>query len=990
MIDKSELVSGVKELLTKYTNLSEKYRKNVAEPKAEEYVLALFKLLGWETLSEEVIPQQKIRRAASSDRVDYSFKINGFLRPSMYVEVKKFARNLSDPEWVNQAIEYGKNGGARWVILTNFTKIRVFNSDFYSEPENAELFREIDLESDIDNPTRLEHLLLMSRDACFENKLDEFAKLNKKWRESADIEDLLTKTLQKIRKRWVQGIYEQNWRLFEEEDDPTEAVDQAVQMLVDRIIFCRILEDNGVDEDRKLRHEYERWEKDKRTQFYSEYLVPFFEKMEKTYDSSIFKSNVINDLKIKNEDFVDGLQSFYKDDEGLPYHFDAIPTDVLGHVYENYLSYKARYTGKKIEIEEEMYERKQAGIYFTPEFLVNYLVENTLGKKLEKCKTAAEALSIRILDPACGSGTFLIRAYDEFRRWYEKNPSARQASLSGSSENGMNSFLDAVLENCIYGIDVDPRAAELTRLNLFIRSIHNPKTLPQLHIISKNSLISDPEFKDDKPFIFQKDFQLVYEEGGFDVIITNPPWEKWKPNSKEFFEPHYPGFKALPAQEAKKVIQELLSKRPYLKRQWTEYNAHYEALSTLFRDEKNYQFQSAEVMGKMVSGDLDLYKLFTERAYQLLKEGGLAGLVIPSGIYTDLGAKGLRTMLFDKCKIESLYSFENRRPGLFSAVHSSYKPTVLIFNKGSKTTRFPCAFYLHTQPDLAKAIDNPTIIDVDFIKKANPLSYNIIEIKSKLDYEIIKKMLKYPHLIDRVSGSWNIDVSSGFHMTNDSHLFKQYGKGIPMLEGKNIHQYTHQWKEAPKPKYSVSESDILANLTAENVYHKKYWLAYRLISHSQNERTMISTIIPPGYVCSNSIAIVKVNDLKAMCFLCGILNSFVLDYLVRQKVSANVNMFYFLELPVPRMKDGQIFDSIVKKVIQLVATTNEFAELRREIGLISPITDEQDRQLTRAKIDALVAKLYGIDEGELKHILLQFPIVDNKVKEQVLQEYSKL
>lgn len=988
MLDKSILIKNIKELVSRYESLSSAYKKSAAEPKAEDYVLELFDLLGWDHLSEEIVTQKKIKKVSSSDRVDYSFKIAGLLKPSFYVEVKRFARNLDDQEWVNQAIEYGKNGGSRWVVLTNFNKIRVFNSDFYADLDNAELFKEIDI---TDVGGRFEHLLLLSRDSCLENKLDIYAKLNKKWKESADIEDLLTKTIQKIRKKWVQGIYEQNWRLFEEEEDIANAVDQSVQMLFDRIVFCRILEDNGVDEDRKLRHEYERWEAgDKRTQFYTEYLVPFFEKMSKIYDSSIFKSNGINDLRIKNEDFIEGLLSFYTNEEGLNYHFDAIPTDVLGHVYENYLSYKAKNTGKKIEIEEEMYERKQSGIYFTPEFLVNYLVESTLGKKLVRCKTTAEALSIRVLDPACGSGTFLIRAYDEFKKWYKNNPKARQAALGGDSDSSMESFLDSVLENCIYGIDLDPRAAELTRLNLFIRAIHNPKMLPQLHIISRNSLVPNPDYKDDKPFIFERDFPLINEQGGFDVIVTNPPWEKWKPNSKEFFEPHYPGYKSLPAQEAKKVMQELLAKRPYLKKKWTEYNAHYEALSTLFKDEKNYQFQSAEVMGKRVSGDLDLYKLFTERAYQLLKDRGIIGLVIPSGIYTDLGAKGIRTMLFDKCELDSLYCFENRRPGLFPAVHNSYKPIVITFKKGGKTVRFPCAFYLHTQADLAKAIVNPTIIDIDFIKKANPASWNIIEIKSKLDYEIVKKMLKYPHLLDKVPSSWDLDISRGFDMTNDSSLFRPYGRGVPMLEGKNIHQYTNQWKEAPKPRYSVTESDIKANLSKDNLYHENYWLAYRLVARSTDSRTMISTIIPPGQVCGNSIAIVRINNLKAMCFLCGVLNSFVVDYLLRQKVSANVNMFYFLELPIPRIKDGQYFDSIAKKVVQLVATTNDFSGLKNEFGMIAPVIDEQDRQSVRNKIDALVAKVYDINEDELRHILSQFPGVDNKIKEQVLNEYSRL
>jgi hypothetical protein len=227
-------------------------------------------------------------------------------------------------------------------------------------------------------------------------------------------------------------------------------------------------------------------------------------------------------------------------------------------------------------------------------------------------------------------------------------------------------------------------------------------------------------------------------------------------------------------------------------------------------------------------------------------------------------------------------------------------------------------------------------------------------------------------------------------MTNDSHLFKPHGDGIPMLEGKNIHQYTNKWKEAPKPTYSITEKDIINNLPDEKMYYKDYWLAYRLIASSTNERTMISTIVPPGYVCGNSIAIVKMNDLKAMCFLCGVLNSFVVDYLLRQKVSANVNMFYFLELPIPRIKDGQYFDAIAKKAVQLVATNTEFTKLKSEFGMISPVVDEQDRQSVKNKIDALVAKMYGINEEELKHILSQFPIVDNKIKEQVLNEYSRL
>ena len=989
MTENADVIKKIQGLISEYQALSAEYKKKSAESKAEQYVLRLFDILGWNTLSEEIIAQKIIKHAESSDRVDYSFKAASSQKPNFYVEVKRFARELDKPEWVKQAIDYGKNGGARWVVLTNFNKIRIFNSDFYNDIDNAELFREIDLATDISNPIILDQLLLLSREACLRNALDEYGKQHKKWKESADVEDLLTITLINIRKKLSTVFYDQNTPLFEGEKNREAALDEAVQTLLDRIIFCRILEDNGIDEDRQLRREREKWEKDKRIQFYSKYLLPFFVRMADEYDSSIFnKYAKIDNLKVENDDFIPLFDLFYNSADGLRYYFDAIPSDVLGHVYENYLTYKTRKTPSKMKIEEEMYKRKQSGIYYTPEFLVDYLLQNTLGKKLSQCKEPNEALKIKVLDPACGSGTFLIRAFEEFRKWYIKKFDSGKPEAGGSSVEKLQEFLDGVLENCIYGIDLDPRAVELTRLNLFIRAVYRPQTLPKLHILCANSLITAKD--DDAPFIFKNDFPIPYEDGGFDVIVTNPPWEKWKPNSKEFFEPYYQGFKSLPAQKAKAKIAELL-KNPHIKGKWLQYNNHYEILSEIFRDEKNFKFQSADVDGRMVSGDLDLYKLFTEKVYTLLKAGGVSGMVMPSGIYTDLGAKGLRTMLFDKCKIESLYGFENRRPVIFPAVDSRYKPIVIVFKKGSKTLSFSAGFYIHGEEGMKKALKSPTNISVEFIKKANPLSWNIIEIKTPLDYSIVSKMLKYPHLNDQIAGTWNVSISRGFDMTNDANLFAKYGVGVPMLEGKNMHQYTKTWQEAPKPRYSVKENDITTNVPAEKVYNNNYWLAYRLVARSNDNRTMISTVIPPGYVCGNSLAIVKTdNNLKALCFLCGVLNSFVLDYLLRQKVSANVNMFYFLELPVPRLDSGQQFEAIAKKVAQLVATTDEFRALKAEFGVLSSVTTETDRATVQAKIDAQVAKLYGITKEELAHILAQFPIVDDRVKNAVMREFEAL
>jgi Alw26I/Eco31I/Esp3I family type II restriction m6 adenine DNA methyltransferase len=954
-----------------------------SEKKAEDYLSPLFGALGWDWLTAEVKPQKRVRSAGRTKRVDYAFRKTGRLRSDFYLEVKNFSESVYDAGHVKQALEYGKNSGTRWVILTNFTDWRIFNSDFFENPDSAELFTGFKLLDAATDPEKLGWLMLLSREQGGP-ALDEYAKKHKKWKESESVEDLLTEQLIETRKALSSALREQNRDLFDHES-PNEdfSVDSCVQHILDRIIFCRMLEDSGVGDGLRMEQAYEEWKNDKRAQFYRDHLCHLWTaKMRKRYDSSIFDSHRIDGLSIKNEDFNPIFESFYVNPKTkLRYRFEAIPTDVLGHAYENYLSYKLKQTEKRTGLEKEIYKRKQGGIYYTPEFLVDHLVRATVGEKLKACKTPDEALRIRVLDPACGSGTFLVRAFEEFKHWHlahvRRAGAHEQTKLDAEHESGLTTFLDHVLESCIYGIDIDLHAVGLTKLNLFLRAIDTPNQLPRLKILHANSLVWDTDLP--MQFKIERDFPLVHEQGGFDVVIGNPPWEKWKPNSQEFFEEFYEGFRDLPTQEAKKVIDDLLKTRLGIRKRWQDKLQEYETYSELYRRE--YQFQSS-------GGDIDLYKVFTERAYQLLKPGGSAGLVIPSGIYTDLGAKGLRTMLFDQCQLKELYSFENRGHAIFEDVHASYKPVLLNFVKGGKTKSFQCAFFLHNDDDLKRAITAPTVLTVDFVRRSSPTSWSVLEIKTPRDREIVETLLKHPPLGEQIEGTWNIAMQSGFHMTNDSHLFR-VGQldGVPMLEGKNIEQFTHRWKEAPKPRYTIAESDIRSNLKADAVYHTGYYLGFRDVASSTNYRTLLATIIPPGYVCGNTINIVRLEDTRILCYLCGVLNSFVVDYFIRQKVSAHVNMFYFREIPLPRVSSGKLFDEIVKKTAQLVATTSDFDQLKKDTGVAHGLTDENDRLLARAQLDVAVAKLYGINKEDLAYILEKFPIADPKQKELVLRTY---
>ena len=197
MIKDNDVKLRVAELLKKFNALPDKARES--EKRTEEFIRDIFEKLGWEWLSREVTPQKIIKSALRTTRVDYSFRKIGELRPSFYLEAKRFSDSLENPDHIKQALDYGKNSGIRWVVLTNFVKWRIFNSDFFDAPEYSELF-EFDLNGCISNYEDLALLMLFSR----ENggiALDEYAKKHKKWKESADIEDLLTEQLMEARRK---------------------------------------------------------------------------------------------------------------------------------------------------------------------------------------------------------------------------------------------------------------------------------------------------------------------------------------------------------------------------------------------------------------------------------------------------------------------------------------------------------------------------------------------------------------------------------------------------------------------------------------------------------------------------------------------------------------------------------------------------------------------------------------------------------------------
>jgi hypothetical protein len=497
----------------------------------------------------------------------------------------------------------------------------------------------------------------------------------------------------------------------------------------------------------------------------------------------------------------------------------------------------------------------------------------------------------------------------------------------------------------------------------------------------------------------------VFARGGFDAIIANPPWEIFKPQAKEFFA-KYSDLVTKNKMDIKtfEKEQKKLLQNPEIAVAWNEYQSQFPHVSAYFRSSQDYINQISIVNGKKAGTDINLYKLFLERCHHLLRDGGECGIVIPSGIYTDLGTKQLREMLFSQTEVTGLFCFENRKE-IFEGVHRSFKFVILTFEKGGKTTSFPTRFMRHDVAELAEFPSPDDIcLDVPLIRKLSPDSLSIMEFKQAIDVVIAKKMLQFPLLGEKIEGKWNLKLTREFDMTNDSHLFKtEPGPGrLPLYEGKMIHQFTHQFAA---PRYWIDEAEGRKAMLGKNgvdqgqkLDYQGYRLGFRDVAASTNERTMISSITYKVFH-GNKLPNTKIYDdtgnklieNSEQLFLCAALNSFIVDWMMRQKVSSTLNFFYVYSTPVPRLQEGdQWFSEIVERAAKLICTTPEFDELAQEVGIGSHhngVTEETERAKLRAELDGIIAHLYELTETEFTHILSTFPLVPEATKQAALQAY---
>jgi Alw26I/Eco31I/Esp3I family type II restriction m6 adenine DNA methyltransferase len=810
---------------------------------------------------------------------------------------------------------------------------------------------------------------------------------------------------------------------------------------------------------------------------------------------------------------------------------DEINPDVLGYIFEKYINQKAfgaYYT--RTEITEYLCEQtiyrlvlEQINTHGIPGLAPPRHFESVpdllVGLDANLCRRLLfEVLpKLSLLDPACGSGAFLVAAMKTLINLYSgvigKIEFLGDKHLSDwlrekrTEHPSLPYFIKrSIITDNLFGVDIMDEATEIARLRLFLALVASVQMVNQLeplpnidfNILPGNSLIGllrvdEKEFdRRNPPKMFQKSYhelveekrrqletyrhttkftedlrslrdkivkgrqeayqslndlqlndftamgikyerstwdekkniegnsikravriedvealqpfhwgyefdEIMNERGGFDAIITNPPWETFQPNAKEFFSEYSETVtkKSMDIKDFDSELRRLLHD-PVIKKKWLDYHSKFNHQRELFRCAEQYKNQVPIINGIRHGKDVNLFKLFLEQCFNLLRKGGYCGIVIPSGIYTDLGTKQLREMLFNQTQITGLFCFENRKE-IFEGVHRSFKFVVLSFEKGGNTENFPAAFMRHDVAELERFPQESAInISVALIQRLSPDSLSVTEFKSEKDIIIAEKLLNSPLLGEALEDTWNLELHREFNMTDDAPLFQkeQTANTLPLFEGKMIWQFSHHLAE---PRFwidsKIGRNAILGKTIDEGqiLGYQKCRLAYRAIASSTNERSLVCSVIPPCFA-GNSLNVSESLNGGNLLFCTSLLNSFVVDWLLRQKVSANINMFYIYQLPVPRLttKDPE-FRPIAERAAKLICTTPEFDDLAKEIGLNSykeGATDPFERGKLRAELDGLIAHLYGLTEEELAHILTTFPIVPEATKQAVMEAFK--
>ena len=770
------------ELISKYDQIkkSGEIKKYNEESTKKDFILPLFEALGWNTANrgkknDSVSAEETI----SKKRVDYGFRINGI--PKFFLEAKSLKEEniQTNAKYVTQAIDYAWMKSCSWAILTNFETIAVYNADWKSGYFGGNLFFVLH-PNDFLTDSRFTNL---SKVAFENNELDKTASKYGKKQVKNPINKQLLQDMIHFREILSKDIVRNNQDKHLSQDD----LDESVQRILDRLIFIRNAEDRELEEN-QLQSIVRQWYAKGKGHLLKE-ISRIYTDYDMNYNSKLFAHHLCDDLYIENEAFQEVIEGLNQSkDNSYRYDFSIIESDVLGNIYEQYLGNILKSTPKRAKLESSKTHRKEQGIYYTPSYIVDYIVKNTVGEYI-KTHTPEEIRKVRILDPACGSGSFLIRAYKELENYWIKNSDFAQLTLD--SEEFYSKKVE-ILKNNIFGVDLDPKAVEIVQLNLLLQISERKRRLPllQSNIKIGNSLIHDPSVSD-KAFKWEEEFAEIMKEGGFDIVIGNPPYVR---------------------------IQNLDDK---------EIEHFNDTFKSAF---KNY----------------DIYLLFVEKSLKLLRPRGEIGFIIPSKFVNSDYGLGLRNLISETKTLHKFVDFKD-----IQIFGDATNYTCLLFLRNSENNEFEYLYPKFKDSFSLQEISNKELFQEYHLP--NPIQNEPWILSNNKVSNLMKKLKDKGQTLGEISQNifvglqtsadsiYFVKVISETKETAkimnlaDNHEFTIERPMLKkLLKGKNIKKWSVEWK-GYYVVYPYLVKSGKASLIPLSEIKESYPLAYEYFKHYESE-----------------------------------------------------------------------------------------------------------------------------------------------------------
>ncbi len=717
--------------------------------------------------------------------------------------------------------------------------------------------------------------------------------------------------------------------------------------------------------------------------------------------------------------------------------------------------------------------RKATGTFYTPRALTTYLVRRTLAPLVDGASPEA-ILGLRVVDPAMGSGAFLVAACRYLAGAYESalvTAGGCHASDIGDADRRL--FRRLVAQRCLYGVDRNPVAVQLARLSLWLCTLapERPLTFLDHRLLVGDSLIgaavddvggpppgatrrrSNPveelllplfDADDVGPAIRgvlparrrvasmpDESLGVVREKERILARITgsSSPLSAWKAaadlwcgfafrgGSRDSNARLYPaladailrGRSSLPAAVVERWLVESragASARRFF--HWTlEFpeafysdsgaplaDAGFDAVIgnppwNMVRDDNDGDgtrasaradadgllgfARSSGVYRAQGDGHTNLYQLFVERAFRLTRAGGRMGLVVPWGLASDAGCTGLRRLLLDRSRIDSWVGFENT--SAIFPIHRSVRFLLMTASVGGRTDSLPCRLGERDPEVLDAPVESlePTarplalLLSRRLLERLSPEDLAVPDIRTPADVALLEKIAATVPFLGSPAG-WGAEFGRELNASDDRRHFGRAAGGLPVLEGKHVEPFQVR---APADVRRLPAA-AAARLLGEARTWDRPRLAYRDVASATNRLTLIAAVVPRGHVTVHTLFCLKTPlALRDQEFLCGVLNSFVANYLVRLRVTTHVTARIMSRLPVPRPPAHSPVHAAV-------------ADLAARL-LRSPSPQQEPAY---AEVQAAVAHLYGLTSEELRHILGTFPLIDEDIKSRTMTAFE--